>query len=80
MSDNGQEDGKIRDVRNVVKNIFRLFQSWVEDNTISELCLAGSLAHLLNKTGKYNNSLIIAISKDPALRKAFIAFSGAPGE
>jgi hypothetical protein len=34
---NGKEQLRIRDTKNVVKNLFRLFQTWLEKNSLPEL-------------------------------------------
>jgi len=34
-NDEGQEEFRMRDTKNVVKNIFRLFHTWVEDHSPS---------------------------------------------
>lgn len=71
------EEFKVRDTKNLVKNIFKLFKGWVEDSAPQELRqeLKVALQDLLAKNGKFNNSLIISLSKEQMLRKAFIAFS-----
>lgn len=71
------EEFKVRDTKNLVKNIFKLFKGWVEDSAPQELGqeLKVALQDLLAKNGKFNNSLIISLSKEQMLRKAFIAFS-----
>ena len=38
------------------------------------------LTNLFNSTGKYNNRLILKITKDPQLRKTFLNFSNNEGE
>lgn len=75
-----QEGPKGRDVKNVVKNIFRLFQNWTEDEDRSELQLETSISALLEKHKNFNNSLIVSLSKDSELRRAFQEFGRLDGE
>ncbi len=75
-SQDHQEEYKVRDTKNVVKNIFRLFQSWIEQNKSSEFQLGSALEQCLsNNKEKYNNRLINNLSKHNLLRQAFMAFS-----
>lgn len=72
----GQEDYRVRDTKNLVKNIFRLFNSWLEKHTPPELSLTTVVeSMLLNNNRKYNNRLVIQISKHAKLRRAFLAFA-----
>jgi len=57
------EEIRHRDTKNVVKNIIRLFQSWIETHSVSRSQIEESLSGLVSRN-KYNNSLILDISKD----------------
>lgn len=57
------EEIRHRDTKNVVKNIIRLFQSWIETHSVSRSQIKESLSGLVSRN-KYNNSLILDISKD----------------
>ena len=52
-------------MRNVVKNIFRLFKRWVNesDSCHRKKYLNSSLEKMLAKNVHFNNTLIIKISK-----------------
>lgn len=81
IEDNDEQEGpKGRDVKNVVKNIFRLFQNWAADENRSELLLESSISALLEKHKNFNNSLIVSLSKDFELRRAFQEFGRSDGE
>jgi hypothetical protein len=71
-----EDETRTRDTKNVVKNILRLFQSWIDDHSPPELGLKRALESLLD-SGKFNNNLIINLSRDQLLRKAFLGFSEA---
>jgi hypothetical protein len=64
----------------VVKNVFRLFQSWVDKHCNPRLRLGESLSALLKANGRYNNSLVLNLSKVVHLRAAFLAFSEGEAE
>lgn len=68
------EKEKGRDMRSVVKNIFRMFLHWVDNSTPPNFRLSHALKAHLNIIGKYNNHLIVSISKKEPLRKAFLTF------
>jgi hypothetical protein len=57
------EEIRHRDTKNVVKNIIRLFQSWIDTHSLSKSQIEESLSGLVSRN-KYNNSLILDISKD----------------
>jgi hypothetical protein len=69
----------VRDIKNVVKNIFRLFQMWIDTSTPSEMQLGSALKDLLKCHKKFNNALIKKIAANEKLRKAFISFSEEEG-
>ena len=82
VDDQGNEMSMHRDMKNAVKNIFKLFQSWVEESSPLEARLRLKIAlEVLGKAfRKFNNNLIIGLSKDPLLRRAFILFAEVHGE
>lgn len=68
------DEVRLRDTKNVVKNIIRLFQTWIDEHSRNKSQIQESLSNLLFKA-KFNNKLILEISKDKLLRKSFISFS-----
>jgi hypothetical protein len=64
---------------NIVKNIFRLFQNWLEEDSPPELELGYALTTLWCEVGKFNNYLVRKLSLHQDLRKAFLAFSDTSG-
>lgn len=81
MQANNQQNGSIKkkDTRNVVKNIYKLFLSWIESNVAPQLRVDQLLKSLHRAHGKFNNALIIKISHNDELRKYFINFSDEEG-
>jgi len=68
---------KTRDTKDIVKNIYRLFQNWVEEKipSVHQRHLTQELRSLLEENGKYSNTLIIKLSNHPELRNYFLTFS-----
>ena len=65
---------KHRDTKNIVKNIYRRFRRWTEDHYSAESELYRSLMSLFKIHKKYNNKLIIKLSKNSQIRQAFMIF------
>jgi len=63
----------------VVKNIFRLFKIWTKVHVAENKQLLSSLAYVLKSNRKFNNNLILKISKHAELRKFFLTFSAHEG-
>lgn len=66
-------DMRLRDTKNLVKNIIRLFQAWLEERRE----IGGEVHQGLSEaiqSGKFNNNLIITMSQTPKLRAAFLRF------
>ena len=64
---------KSRDTKNVIKNIVRLFQNWLEETLALNREILQELNQLVVEL-KYNNKLMLRMAKSPKLREAFIAF------
>jgi hypothetical protein len=69
-----------RDVKNVVKNIIKLFRGWIEDLNPYRADLSNSLNNLILRNEKYNNSLILSLSKHSKLQSIFITFCEEEGQ
>ena len=63
-----------------MKNIYRLFRDWLKKHYSPEMEMEGILHALLQSIKKYNNSLVVAISKNSKLRSAFLLFAEDEGE
>lgn len=74
INEEGQEEVVNRDLKNVVKNVVKLFKGWLEDLKPYRHDLTNALEKLILLNKKYNNSLIIKLSKHSQLRPAFINF------
>lgn len=68
----------MRDTKNVVKNIIRLFQGWLDEIPRTRRQLASAIEDLVN-AGKYNNNLIISLAALPPARRAFLEFCRSAG-
>lgn len=79
LSTDDQEIGQMRDTKNLVKNIFRLFESWVEEHLGGSIELRETLRGFLQSV-KYNNNLVINLSKQSKLREAFMIFCDGSGQ
>jgi hypothetical protein len=57
-----------------VKNIFTLFQNWVEVYSRSEFDLSTALVELISSHGGYNDGLAVSLSKHSKLNSSFFEF------
>jgi hypothetical protein len=64
---------KIKDTKNVVKNIIRLFQCWLEENLPNYREVYDELLAFIGRI-KFNNHLVMQLAKDDAVRRAFLLF------
>ena len=69
--DSGTE--KSRDTKNVIKNIVRLFQNWLEETLALNRETIQELNQLVAEL-KYNNKLMLRMARSSKLREAFMAF------
>lgn len=74
-----EETHKSKDMKNVVKNIIRLFQAWLEEGLPNTREAYGQLSSYIMDI-KYNNRLIIRMVKQRPMREAFLLFGHRDGE
>jgi hypothetical protein len=67
------ESNKMKDTKNVVKNIIRLFQCWLEENLPEYKEIYDDMLALIQRI-KFNNNLIFKLVQKDSIRKAFIYF------
>ena len=70
---------RLRDTKNLVKNIIRLFQAWLEERQEIGAEVHQGLFDAIQH-GKFNNNLIITLSQTHMLRSAFLRFCDGSAE
>lgn len=71
--------GKKKDLKNIVKNIVKIFLNWVEKELGNEGECKGVMEELL-ESHKYNNSLLKAMADNSITNKAFLTFLTIAGD
>jgi hypothetical protein len=74
-----EETHRSKDTKNVVKNIIRLFQGWLEEGLPKSRGIYDQLSSFIMDI-KYNNHLIMRMAKQPPIRQAFLLFGHKDGE
>ncbi len=83
MNLNRRDFSKVRDIKNVVKNVFKILLIWVDECAPPELREElgnGLISILAENKNKYNNNLIVKMFNDQKVRDSFMVFSENAGE
>ena len=74
LNTQGEEEHRVRDTKNLVKNICKLFQNWIEDDPLVKLHLGERVRDFFEQHHRYNNNLIRTLARDSCLRSSFMTF------